>query len=75
MDELTLTAVRREVLGKKNRFLRRQGITPAHLFGHNVESQALQCDTLELKKMLAHAGTTRLVSLKIDGVKTCDFLP
>jgi len=69
MDELTLTAIKREVLGKKNRFLRRQGITPTHLFGHKVESQALQCDTVELKKILAHAGTTRLVSLRIDGEK------
>jgi large subunit ribosomal protein L25 len=69
MDELTLKAARREVLGKRNRFLRRQGITPVHIFGHNIESQALQCDTIELRKILAHAGTTRLVSLKIDGEK------
>ena len=69
MDELTIKAARREVLGKRNRFLRRQGITPVHLFGHNVESQSLQCDTIELRKILAHAGTTRLVSLKIDGEK------
>jgi large subunit ribosomal protein L25 len=69
MDELMLTAARRDVLGKKNRFLRRQGITPAHIFGHNVKSQALQCDTAELKRVIDHAGTTRLVSLKIDGEK------
>lgn len=69
MEELTLVADKRDVLGKKNRFLRRQGITPAHIFGHNVKSQALQCDTAELKKIIAHAGTTRLVSLKIDGEK------
>lgn len=69
MDELILTAARRDVLGKKNRFLRRQGITPAHIFGHGIESQSLQCDTVELKNILAHAGTTRLLSLKIDGEK------
>jgi large subunit ribosomal protein L25 len=57
------------VLGKKNRFLRRQGITPTHLFGHSIESQALQCDTLQLNQVLAHAGTTRIISLKIDGEK------
>lgn len=69
MEELKLNAARRDVLGKKNRFLRRQGITPAHLFGHSIESQALQCDTAELKKILAHAGETRIISLKIDGEK------
>jgi len=69
MDDLTLQVAERNVLGKKNRFLRRQGITPAHLFGHNIESQALQCDTLQLKQIIAHAGTTRLISLRIDGEK------
>jgi large subunit ribosomal protein L25 len=57
------------VLGKKNRFLRRRGITPAHLFGHSLESLALQCDTGELRKIVSHAGTTRLVSLKVAGEK------
>ena len=69
MDELTLTAARRNVLGKRNRFLRRQGITPAHLFGHNIESEAIQCDTVQLKRIIARAGETRLISLKIDGEK------
>jgi len=67
MEELNLKTARREVLGKKNRFLRRQGITPAHLFGHGIDSQSLQCDTAELRSILSHAGETRLISLKIEG--------
>ncbi len=67
MEQLNLKAARREVLGKRNRFLRRQGITPAHLFGHGVASQALQCDTTELKGIIAHAGETRLIALKVEG--------
>ncbi len=69
MEELKINAAKREVLGKRNRFLRSQGFTPAHLFGHSLESLTLQCDTNELKKIIAHAGTTRLVSLRIDGDK------
>lgn len=69
MEELKLNASRRDVLGKRNRFLRRQGITPAHLFGHSIESQSLQCNTIELKKIVAHAGETRLISLRIEGDK------
>jgi len=69
MEDLTLQAAKRGVLGKKNRFLRRQGITPVHLFGHNIESQSLQCDTGQLKRIIAHAGATRLISLQIDGDK------
>lgn len=67
MEELTLTVDSREVLGKKTRFLRRQGITPVHIFGHGIESLALQCDTNELKQIIAQAGETRLINLKIKG--------
>jgi len=69
VEDLKLKAMHRMVLGKKARFLRRQGITPTHLYGHNVKSAALQCDTSELQKLLAHAGKTRLVSLEVDGEK------
>ncbi len=69
MDELTIQVAKREVLGKKTRFLRREGITPVHVFGHNVKSLALQCDTAALQRVIAHAGTTRLIALKVDGDK------
>ncbi len=69
MKQTELLATTREILGKKVRFLRRQGITPTHLFGHNVESVALQCDTTQLKRVLAQTGQTRLISLKIDETK------
>jgi len=57
------------VLGKKTRFLRRQGITPAHLYGHDITSMALQCDTDALQDLVAHAGRTRLVNLEVDSEK------
>ena len=69
MEELRLKITHRDVLGKKTRFLRRQGVTPAHLYGHNVESLALQCDTHELQRLIAQAGRTRLIDLEIDGEK------
>lgn len=69
MDQIELKVTKREVLGKKVRFLRRQGITPVHLFGHGIESLALQCDSAELLHVLAEAGQTRLISLKFDGKK------
>ncbi len=69
MDQIELKVARREILGKKVRFLRRQGITPVHLFGHGIESQALQCDAARLQQVLAEAGKTKLINLKIDGEK------
>jgi len=69
MQELKIKANKRDVLGKRTRFLRREGQTPAHLFGRSLESIALQCDTTELKKIIARAGTTRLISLDVEGDK------
>ena len=69
MEDLKLKATQRQVLGKKARFLRRQGITPAHVYGHGIKSLALQCDTDKLQEMIAHAGRTRLINLEVDGEK------
>jgi len=67
--DLTLKAAKRDILGKKTRFLRRQSITPTHLFGHGIESLALQCDTAELQRLITQGGTTRLIDLKIEAEK------
>jgi len=66
MDQIELKVNKRETLGKKVRFLRRQGITPVHVFGHGIESMSLQCDTVNLRHVLAEAGQTRLINLKVD---------
>jgi len=69
VEDLTLPATNRSILGKKTRFLRHQGITPVHLFGHGLESQALQCDTANLQSIIARAGMTRLISLEVEDSK------
>ena len=66
MEQIELKTNSREILGKKVRFLRRQEITPVHLFGHGIQSMALQCNTGRLRQVLAEAGQTRLISLKLD---------
>jgi len=69
MDKIELKVTNREILGKKVKHLRRQGITPVHLFGHGIKSLALQCGTGELERVLGQAGQTRLISLKLDKEK------
>jgi large subunit ribosomal protein L25 len=69
MDKIELKVTNREILGKKVKHLRRQGITPVNVFGHGIESLALQCNTSELERVLAQAGYTGLVNLKLDNEK------
>jgi len=66
VEQIELHVSTRELMGKKSRFLRRQGITPVHLFGYDTEPMALQCETLQLKQVLKTAGKTKLVGLRVD---------
>lgn len=69
MEQIELEVNNRTILGKKVKSLRRQGVTPVHLFGPGVESLSLQCDTPRLQRVLAEAGQTKLISLKLDSEK------
>jgi large subunit ribosomal protein L25 len=64
-EKIELKVDKREVLGKKVRFLRNKGMVPVHLFGHGVESQALQGSEPILHKAISQAGKTRLIDLKV----------
>ncbi len=64
-ERIELKVEKRAVLGKKVKFLRNKGVVPVHLFGHNVESAALQGDAAILGKVVSQAGHTRLINLKI----------
>lgn len=70
MERLELEVSRREITGKKVRFLRREGIIPASLYGHGIDSTALQVDAKPLEQMLAQAGKTDLIDLKFTDSKT-----
>ena len=70
MEKLELEASKREIIGKKVRFLRREGIVPANVYGHGVDSASIQVNARDMKKVLTRAGKTDLVSLKITDSKT-----
>jgi large subunit ribosomal protein L25 len=69
MKRLELEVSRRDITGKKVRFLRRQGTIPANIYGHGIDSTAINVDAKSLKHLLAHAGMTDLISLKIEDAK------
>lgn len=62
-----LTVAPREVLGKKVKKMRREGLTPGNIFGHGLESKAIQVSTDELRHVLRTAGRNDIVYLRLDG--------
>ena len=65
MEQIELKTQKRTVLGKKVKSLRREGLVPAVLYGHETESLPLQVEERELDRVLAQAGEHRLIVLKI----------
>lgn len=70
MEKLEIEVSKREVTGKKVRFIRREGKTPANIYGPGVEPQPVQVDTRKLEQILVKAGETDLITLKLHGSKT-----
>lgn len=67
MDKIVLELKDRQLVGKKVERLRRDGITPVHMYGPGVESLSLQVPTGDLLTVLQAAGATIPVSIVIDG--------
>lgn len=67
MADATLKAGKREILGRKVKKLRWEGILPANVYGKKVKSQALQVAIGDFKKIFASVGETGLVDLKTNG--------
>jgi large subunit ribosomal protein L25 len=66
-EQITLAAVPRTVLGKQNRQLRRDGLTPIVLYGRHIEPVSLQVETRALQRVLSHAGGTNLIAITVAG--------
>ena len=67
MDVQSLNLSQRAVTGKKVKQLRRQGILPVHMYGNGIDSQALQAEAGDLRRLLPRVGTNIPVSVKVDG--------
>ena len=66
MSTLELRAEPRSIVGKKVRFLRRQGIVPGNVYGH-AASTAIQIASRDVEQTIHRAGRTQLVSLAVAG--------
>ena len=70
MARKELSVQPREVLGKKVATLRREGILPANVFGHGVDSVAVQVDIEQLAETIKTSAANEVIDLKIDGERS-----
>lgn len=77
MTQQTKTALnlaRREALGKKNKALRRSGVVPANIYGHRVDSVAVQVPSEELRLLLKRISRNEIIYVAVDGEERPTFI-
>lgn len=65
MDRISLNAQERDILGKKVKKSRKQGLMPGHVFGNGLETEHVFVAAAEFSKVFKVAGETGLIDLKI----------
>jgi large subunit ribosomal protein L25 len=67
MEAVKLEAKTRQVTGKQVSQLRGQGVVPAVVYGHGVESRNLALDYGNLEKLLRTVSESTLIDLAVNG--------
>ena len=66
-DNIELQVQDRKISGKRTRFLRREGVVPAHLYGPGIPSKSLQVDSKGLAGLMSSTGRTTMITLTQEG--------
>lgn len=67
MKKHSLKVENRQVIGKKVKKLRKQGILPANIYGKDIKSTAVQVPFKDFETVYKEAGETGLVELNLEG--------
>jgi large subunit ribosomal protein L25 len=68
-EKIVLQLETRTAAGKASAKLRAAGLTPAIVYGHGAEAEAVSVDSRELDKVYARAGGNTIIGLKIDDAR------
>lgn len=65
MTRPSIKIEKREVLGRKVKKLRKEGLMPANIYGKNIASESVSVSLEDFLKIFAEAGESQLVDLKL----------
>lgn len=74
MAEFKLTADKRDVIGKKVKQIRREGLVPGTIYGPKTEPVNVQFKYRALEVALRDAGGTNVIDVDVDGDKSYPVL-
>jgi large subunit ribosomal protein L25 len=67
MEKVVLKATPRTATGRQVRALRRSGLLPAVIYGHNVEPLSISLEGREAGRLLGRLSSSSLVTIDLDG--------
>jgi large subunit ribosomal protein L25 len=67
---MKITAKKREVLGKKVKNLRNEGLVPASVYGPKMDSMNIQIDAKDFRKVFKDSGFSKFIDLEVEGDKS-----
>ena len=73
-EKTSIEVARRDVLGKKVSRLRREGITPANIYGNHIDSVAIQLSTEQFRQFLRGHSRNEMIHLQFDGEERPTFI-
>ena len=69
MEEVLISANRREIIGKHSKKLRREGKLPAVMYGHQIEPIPIVLDYRDASRILSSIGLSQLLTMDLEGEK------
>jgi large subunit ribosomal protein L25 len=67
MEKVVINAEKRNVIGKKVGALRRQGLIPGVMYGHNTEPFAIVMNAREVTRAMMGLTSSSIITVKVDG--------
>jgi len=69
MEEVVLSARRRQIIGKQVKALRREGVLPAILYGRSIQPIASPLDARESNRIVPTITSAQLITIALEGAK------
>ena len=67
MEKVVINAEKRDVVGKKVGSLRRQGLIPGVMYGHNEPPFPITMNAREIERVINNLTSSSIVTVKVDG--------
>ncbi|MDP4038350.1 MAG: 50S ribosomal protein L25 [bacterium] len=74
MEKIVIKADKRDIVGKRNKILRKEGKIPAIVYGHGFESSKIAIDLKKFIHIFNEAGQSKIISLEIGTGKPLEVL-